>query len=164
MGFETSKAHWAGKGETLWDIPMGFETHLDEKAQSRQTILWDIPMGFETLHFHTKCQYSHIMRHPYGIWNFAEWSNTDCWPDYETSLWDLKRTAREVKASLKTHYETSLWDLKRTNSTTSTTKMLILWDIPMGFETFGCFAPTQWTPTLWDIPMGFETIIKSGTI
>ena len=76
----------------LWDIPMGFETRSKRgdrnstryyetslwdlklvllKLRVRNTSeLWDIPMGFETyINLQVIPQY-HIMRHPYGIWNF----------------------------------------------------------------------------------------------
>ena len=37
--------------------------------------------------------------------------------DYETSLWDLKRTSKVSISKVSTYYETSLWDLKQAKDT-----------------------------------------------
>ena len=81
------------------------------------------------------------------------------------------------------YYETSLWDLKLKGQV-SANNYLILWDIPMGFETsilkigvvqlmimrhpYGIWnlfflSAVVLLTALWDIPMGFETI-SSGSV
>ena len=113
MGFETLISLCADRPFLgLWDIPMGFETFMLFLV-CPEVVLWDIPMGFETFPVTRFPVIIKIMRYPYGIWN---------------------NTFASSEESISDNYEISLWDLKLRGCSLFG-ENIILWDIPMGFET-----------------------------
>ena len=113
---------------SLWDLKLRLGVAIDFPDT-----LWDIPMGFETP-VNSKCVlFLFIMRHPYGIWNICFTVSKVWFLNYETSLWDLKpgdlvdkgnfsyimrhpygiwNSCISLWISDSFNYETSLWDLK----------------------------------------------------
>ena len=112
---------------SLWDLKHDFNSYEVGKV-----VLWDIPMGFETFSIIAYPITWSIMRHPYGIWNHFIIRKFNLWLHYETSLWDLKH------ALAKTIYS-----------------FCLLWDIPMGFETYNCpvirIFSIHYETSLWDL-------------
>ena len=143
---------------SLWDLKPWRWLALSYGIET----LWDIPMGFETRQRATVSKSAKIMRHPYGIWNSRLVLLRLLLPHYETSLWDLKQWYNHHNWDAS-----QLWDIPMGFETCVAAwkdkKMLKLWDIPMGFETSSPESYACTSHRLWDIPMGFETFWFSST-
>ena len=114
---------------------MGFETDKHKQKCYRNHGLWDIPMGFET-----------------KAWTSGAYEQEH----YETSLWDLKLpTVGDEKADTF-NYETSLWDLKPSEALRGIKKEVIMRH-PYGIWNRQSQHRFAVSLLLWDIPMGFET-------
>ena len=64
---------------SLWDLKPSNHSSIPNNDS-----LWDIPMGFETIYFFVLGSPNYIMRHPYGIWNSVELSSEKI-----GTLWDI---------------------------------------------------------------------------
>ena len=150
---------WNYYETSLWDLKHSVDYKAAGEEFNYETSLWDLKL----VKYQKGMANNPIMRHPYGIWNaLLLHAVPDAVVNYETSLWDLKLKLQVVFDGL-VNYETSLWDLKL-SIMSGVYKFAILWDIPMGFETFPKFFRRAKNLRLWDIPMGFETCICQKNI
>ena len=129
----TSMPKYSTAFQSIWSIPMGFETGITlENVDS--IMIWSIPMGFETLDYLPFLKGNHHLKYPYGIWNkMDELLATVAVFNlkYPYGIWNLLSVVRGVMTFyLKYPYgiwnpdillenfprfvfEVSLWDLKR---------------------------------------------------